>query len=28
VITNGQSTYGWEKKEGILNEIQQMPLWK
>jgi hypothetical protein len=28
VITNGRSTYGWEKKEGILNEIQQMPLWK
>lgn len=28
VITNGRSTYGWEKKEGNLNEIQQMPSWK
>jgi len=28
VITNGRFTYAWEKAEGELKEIQQMPLWK
>ena len=27
VITNGQFTYAWEKINGELNEIQQMPVW-
>jgi hypothetical protein len=27
VITNGQFTYAWEKINGELKEIQQMPLW-
>ena len=27
VITNGQFTYAWEKVNGELNEIQQMPVW-
>jgi hypothetical protein len=28
VITNGHSTYAWEKAGGELKELQQMPLWK
>ncbi|HKC37784.1 MAG TPA: type I restriction enzyme HsdR N-terminal domain-containing protein [Chitinophagaceae bacterium] len=28
VITNGHFTYAWEKTNGELKEIQQMPLWK
>ena len=28
VITNGHHTYAWEKKDGDLKEIQQMPRWK
>jgi hypothetical protein len=28
VITNGQFTYAWEKINGELKEIQQMPIWK
>lgn len=28
VITNGGYTYGWEKTEGELKEILQMPVWK
>ena len=28
VITNGQFTYAWEKINGELKEIQQMPMWK
>lgn len=28
VITNGQFTYAWEKINGGLKEIQQMPFWK
>jgi len=28
VITNGQFTYAWEKINGELKEIQQMPVWK
>jgi len=28
VITNGQFTYAWEKINGELKEIPQMPVWK
>ena len=28
VITNGQFTYAWEKINGELKEILQMPVWK
>ena len=28
VITNGQFTYAWEKINGELQEIKQMPVWK
>lgn len=28
IITNGHFTYGWEKTEGQLKEIQQMPVWQ
>ena len=28
VITNGQFTYAWEKINGELKEVQQMPVWK
>jgi len=28
IITNGHSTYAWEKVEGELKEIQQMPFWR
>lgn len=28
IITNGHYTYAWEKREGELKEIQQMPIWK
>ena len=28
IITNGHFTYAWEKRNGELKEIQQMPLWK
>lgn len=28
VITNGHSTYGWQRLDRQLNLIQQMPLWK
>jgi hypothetical protein len=28
VITNGQFTYAWEKINGELKEIGQMPVWK
>jgi hypothetical protein len=28
VITNGQFTYAWEKINGKLKEIGQMPVWK
>jgi hypothetical protein len=28
VITNGNYTYAWEKINGELKEIQQMPMWK
>ena len=28
VITNGNYTYAWEKTNGELKEIQQMPVWK
>lgn len=28
VITNGHYTYAWEKIDGELKEIAQMPLWK
>jgi hypothetical protein len=28
VITNGQFTYAWEKINGELREIKQMPVWK
>ncbi|HEV8508490.1 MAG TPA: type I restriction enzyme HsdR N-terminal domain-containing protein [Chitinophagaceae bacterium] len=28
VITNGHSTYGWERGDRALTLIQQMPLWK
>ena len=28
VITNGHFTYAWEKTNGGLKEIQQMPVWK
>ena len=28
IITNGHTTYGWEKIEPNLKLIQQMPLWK
>ena len=28
VITNGQFTYAWEKINGELKEILQMPIWK
>jgi hypothetical protein len=27
IITNGQYTIGWEKTEGTLKELQQMPPW-
>ena len=27
IITNGQYTFGWEKTEGRLNEILQIPRW-
>lgn len=28
IITNGHFTYAWEKRNGELKEIQQMPIWK
>ena len=28
VITNGHSTYAWEKADGELKELQQMPVWR
>jgi hypothetical protein len=28
IITNGHSTYAWEKVGGELKEVQQMPVWR
>ena len=28
VITNGSFTYAWEKRDGILKELEQLPIWK
>jgi hypothetical protein len=28
LITNGNYSFGWQKKEGQLNEINELPVWK